>query len=112
MLRLSAHGAFTPLHAETKRILSQEKELRDGPPKSRAVSHWQHAAALIRSRSQALKDKINISVREDMSSVDGFNGSKMRKGNVGGYEQGDNEDEDMLVIHPVIDGRLQDEGRK
>lgn len=112
MARLSAHGAVAHLHSETHRIVSQAKERREVSTRSKAVAHWQHAAALIRSRSQVLKDEINVSAREHMSGVDCFNGSKARKGSVNGDEKRDNEDEDMLVIHPVIDGRLKDEGRR
>jgi hypothetical protein len=43
-----------------------------------------------------------------MSEVDCFDGGKARKGSIGGEI---NENEDLITIHPVIDGRLKDEAR-
>jgi hypothetical protein len=43
-----------------------------------------------------------------MSDVDCFDGSNVRRG---GTVQGDGEEEDLPIIHPVVDGRLKDEGR-
>ena len=46
-----------------------------------------------------------------MNCVDCFNGVKARKGSVGDMIEVNENNEDLLVIHPVVDGRLKDERR-
>lgn len=104
------------LNEETNAAIGRERARRDKndrSAKSDAAHKWQHAAALaLRSKSSThYKDHINISTREDMSDVDCFNGAKARKGSVGDMVEVNENDEDLLVIHPVVDGRLRDEGR-
>lgn len=66
-----------------------------------------------------------MSAKEHMSAVDCFDGEKVRKvhsfkeGESGRQEEKKDEkegtkpnDEDMLVAHPVVDGRLRNIGRE
>lgn len=107
----------THLHVDTKAVIMKERQWREKhstPNKSmsKGVQRWQHAAivALV-SRSYAhYKDQVSVSAREHMSEVDCFDGGKARKGSIGGVKEV-NENEDLITIHPVIDGRLKDEGR-
>lgn len=92
------------LHSSTAAILSRELEHRKyeaGDHKSRIATKWQRAAtgALNQARSRAhYQDHTNVAARESMDSVDCFNRAK-----------GEGEDEDDLpLIHPVVDGRVQD----
>jgi 5'-nucleotidase len=86
------------LHSSTATILSRELEHRKQEAddhKSRIAAKWQRAAtgALNQVRSQAhYRDHTNVAARESMDSVDCF---------------GDDED-DLPVIHPVVDGRIKD----
>ncbi|KZP23699.1 Metallo-dependent phosphatase [Athelia psychrophila] len=110
MARLGTRASVDHLHPETRSIISQAHTTP-----TRAVKHWHHAAMLAvrHSRSKAhYKDRIDVSGREDMSDVDCFHGAKARKGSIGLGGQADAADEDLLLIHPVVDGRLKDEGRQ
>jgi len=115
MVRLNHEPRTVHLHKDTKAIVGKERERRerhgDNTP-STATRQWQHAATLaLRSKSHAhYKDQINVSAREHMSCVDCFEGSKARRG-VAHKESGDDQGEDLPTIHPVVDGRLKDEGR-
>jgi len=44
-----------------------------------------------------------------MSGVDCFDGGNARRGIVADRKNGENNGEDMPIIHPVVDGRLKDE---
>ena len=104
------------LHKETNVIIGRERARRDkvdSSEKSNAAHEWQNAARLaLRSKSSThYKDHINISTKEDMNCVDCFDGVKARKGSVGDMIEVNENNEDLLVIHPVVDGRLKDEGR-
>lgn len=71
---------------------------------------WKHAAHLAMRWSRThYKDTIELSEREHMSPVDCFDGHGMRLGKENGG--GDEDSKDLLVIHPIVDGRLHDEGR-
>lgn len=89
------------LHSSTAAILSRELERREHEAddhKSRITAKWQRTAtsALNQVRTQAYyQDRTNVAVRESVDSVDRF---------------GDDED-DSLVIHPVLDGRIKDVAR-
>ncbi|KZP03788.1 hypothetical protein FIBSPDRAFT_941342 [Athelia psychrophila] len=110
MARLGTRVSVDHLHPETRTIISQAHTTS-----TRAVKHWHHAAMLAvrHSRSKAhYKDRIDVSGREDMSDVDCFHGAQARKGIIGVGGHGDGADEDLLLIHPVVDGRLKDEGRQ
>lgn len=115
MARLGSGTPVDHLHPDTRKIISKAQGAREASTHTRAIKHWQHAAVLavrhVRSRAH-YKDRIDVSGKEHMSEVDCFHGAKARKGSIGIEEKGDNKDEDLLVIHPVVDGRLKDEGRQ
>lgn len=110
MARLGTAAPMDHLHPNTRTIISKAHDNF-----TRAVKHWHHAAVLAvrHSRSKAhYRDRIDVSGREHMSDVDCFHGAKARKGSIGVEDQGDNPHEDLLLIHPVVDGRLKDEVRQ
>ena len=112
MSRLSDEPTAIHLHKDTKAIICRERETRKGQgahTQSKAAQHWQHAAALaLRSKSHAHY----ISRREHMSCVDCYDGGKVRRGGVADEGNVYNQrEEDLPIIHPVMDGRLKDEGR-
>ena len=81
-----------------------------------AVSKWRHALHLaVRWSRSHYKDNIHMSEKEHMSPVDCFDGSAFRKSYIAPdqkkAEVHDTSTDDLLVIHPVVDGRLRDEGR-
>jgi 5'-nucleotidase len=94
-------------------------------PRERAVQHWQQAALAAARHIPGRKhyrDHLSVSAREHMSPVDCFDGAKVRtlahKGRVEMTErETDDKDvefvdnDDLLVVHPMVDGRLKDEGR-
>lgn len=61
------------------------------------------------------RDHIDIAQREHMSEVDHFDGKAVRRGRPDDKEgkKGDDgsDEQDLAEIHPVLDGRLRDEGR-
>ena len=94
---------------------------------------WRRVAGIALRWSRGhYRDHMRISGREHMSEVDCFDGEKMRKGRFGRDQAKKGEDratekegkdgdenaeltgseEDLATIHPVVDGRLKDEGRK
>ncbi|KAI0683632.1 Metallo-dependent phosphatase [Cytidiella melzeri] len=112
----------TLLDSATKGLIEREQARQDRYKKSArrdAVSKWRHAMHLAVRWSRAhYKDSIHITTKEHMSDVDCFDGSKARASThdqedaIG--EQVQNQqlgEEDLVIIHPVIDGRLKDEGR-
>jgi len=95
------------LHSSTAAILSRELEHlkhEANDHKLRIAAKWQRAAtgALNQARSQAhYRDHTNVAAQESMDSVDCYNRATV---------EGDDED-DLPVIHPVVDGRMQDVAR-
>lgn len=91
---------------------------RERSPSPSVVYRWKHAArrALRWSRAH-YRDNIHITGREHMSPVDHFDGSSLRKQQAKAMEDAQKEakekedEEDLAVIHPIVDGRLKDEGR-
>ncbi|TFY68914.1 hypothetical protein EVJ58_g733 [Rhodofomes roseus] len=93
---------------------------RERSPSPSVVQKWRHAArrALRWSRAH-YRDNIHITGREHMSPVDHFDGSSLRKRPIGQQNAGgetkvakaEDDEEDLAVIHPIVDGRLKDEGR-
>ena len=59
------------------------------------------------------RDHFNITAREHMSGVDCYDGKKVRQGRGGNGKDGDEKTckEDLLLIHPVVDGRFKDVAR-
>lgn len=109
----------TLLSSATKDVIKREQARKDrylSSMRKDAVSKWRHAAHLALRWSRAhYKDLINVTTREHMSSVDCYPGSKARGEQQHGDEgtdgsKGDSA-EDLITIHPIIDGRLKDEGR-
>ncbi|TFK55022.1 Metallo-dependent phosphatase [Heliocybe sulcata] len=97
------------LHPDTERILHREKTYKE-EARSRAARNWQHLAniAVHRSRSREhYRSQISVSSREHMSEVDCFQNKALRDED----GTGDGSEEDLLVIHPELDGRLKDLGR-
>ena len=91
---------------------------RERSPSPSIVYRWKHVArrALRWSRAH-YRDNIHITAREHMSPVDHFDGSSLRKQQAKAMEdaqkaaQEKEDEEDLAVIHPIVDGRLRDEGR-
>lgn len=122
MVRLREKDQETDhLHSETADVVGREIEHR----KRHAQKHhhwlkfaqrWQHAAvdALHKLRSRVhYEDRFSIAAREHMSGVDCYDGKKIRRGGVGDGKNGHEKTckEDLLVIHPVVDGRFKDVAR-
>jgi 5'-nucleotidase len=100
------------IQSDTEAIIQREKT-RQHKLESSARMRWKKAAELainhVRSKRH-YQDNMAISRHEHMSGVDSFDGEKMRGGKSSGGT--DARDEDLLVIHPVVDGRLKDVGRE
>lgn len=123
MASLTEHSR--DLHPGTTSAILREKARRareqgHKPPESKLIQQWKHAASLAlhwsthwskKSRSKAhYRDQLKVSTTEHMSSVDPFDGEKARRGEFGKRKKG-NDEEDLLVVTPYIDGRLKDKGR-
>ncbi|KAJ3515958.1 hypothetical protein NLJ89_g1419 [Agrocybe chaxingu] len=113
MLRLQDEQKNGFLNIKTKGIL--EALYQDVKPEnSAAISLWKQAVGtVIRHTRSGLHDQqcFNISATEHMSSVDAFDGGNARKGHPCAEASVNTSNEDLLVVHPVIDGRLKDEGK-
>ena len=109
----------TLLNTSTQEIIKREQARQDRYQKSArkdVVSKWRQAAHLALRWSRAhYKDLIGVTAKEHMSSVDCFDGSKVRtkQHEEDGQEDPsfDQSEEDLITIHPIVDGRLKDEGR-
>lgn len=107
------HTSYDHLHSGTQTAISREKAKRHHQ-QPRLVQQWKHAAELARrwSRSRThYREQFNVCTTEHMSIVDPFNGSSAPKGEDTRIRPEVNEDEDLLLVSPGIDGRLRDEGR-
>ncbi|KAJ7349288.1 Metallo-dependent phosphatase-like protein [Mycena albidolilacea] len=102
------------LHSTTKSAIAREKaRQRQDQHGSKIASQWRHAAHLaVRwSRSKLhYQENLNVGHRESMRAVDPFDGEKMRKGEKCAEPQVE-QDDDLLSISPIVDGRLKDQGR-
>jgi len=112
------------LHSATADVVKREIENRKLlaskgsalPVVGKVAQRWQHAAAMalqnLRSGAH-YQDHYNVCAREHMSGVDLYNGRKIRRGTlgIGVNVQEETCKEDLLVIHPVVDGRLKDLAR-
>lgn len=83
---------------------------------SKLAQRWQRAAtnALNKLPSRMhYRDHFNITAREHMSGVDCYDGNKVRRGHNGNGKNGHERTvkEDLLVIHPAVDGRFKDVAR-
>lgn len=109
------------LHSETADVVRREIEHRKRHAHKRSIlpkfaQRWQQAAvnALNKLRSRIhYQDHYNVSTREHMSGVDCYDGKKIRRGSGGNGKNGHEKTckEDLLVIHPVVDGRFKDVAR-
>ena len=110
------------INAATKDVIWREisrKERYDKHSSSARrdiVSKWKHAARLaLRWSRTHYKDHIRVTEKEHMSGVDCFDGSSVRNRKAYGEtklkETLDVSEEDIITIHPFIDGRFKDEGR-
>lgn len=109
--RLAEKSDFDFLHPESTNIISREEARQTRSNKPSTADKWRLAASLAVRWSRAhYNDTIGIAEREHMSPVDCFDGKSMRCG-ARAFENID-DDSDLLAIHPIIDGRLHDEGRE
>ena len=113
MARLS-EGHDRPLHSATQDVILREVARR-GRERANAHSATQslkqaarRALRWARSKDH-YRDYINVTAREHMSSVDCFDGKEVRSGDSAGVVH--LADEDLITIHPIVDGRLKDSGR-
>ncbi|KAI0362720.1 Metallo-dependent phosphatase [Trametes cingulata] len=123
--RLAAIRSLSPTSkgkgSTTPRAASPTQRAKS--PAGRIGDMWRRVAGLALRWSRGhYRDHLRVTGREHMSAVDCFDGDRMRKGDFGGdlakqgKEQENEElngaDEDLVTIHPIVDGRLKDEGRK
>jgi 5'-nucleotidase len=120
MTRLvDSNHQFKFIRSDTESVVQRERNRRQ-QYNNRAKLHWKQATALairwIRSRRH-YQDNLSIAQNEHMSSVDCFDGRQMRggaEGDANAVGEKNNEgqkDEDLLQIHPIVDGRFRDVGR-
>ena len=109
------------LSAATKEVIWREiarKERYDKHSSARRdiVSRWKHVARLaLRWSRSHYRDHLRVTEKEHMSSVDCFDGDSVRSRKVQGdddlKETLDVSEDDIITIHPFIDGRFKDERR-
>ncbi|KAG6379246.1 5'-nucleotidase [Boletus reticuloceps] len=104
------------LHSETADVVGREIEHRERHAHKHHLTiaqRWQHAAANALHSRMHYQDHFNITAREHMSGVDCYDGKKVRRGNEEDGKNGHEKSykEDLLVIHPVVDGRFKDVAR-
>lgn len=81
-----------------------------------AIERWQKAVSSVLHSSKSRKhfrDRIHITSKEHMTVVDRFDGAKQRAGQPQNESNviGGPSEEDLLVVHPAVDGRLKDEAQ-
>ena len=125
--KLSFTRSKSPVGAAKSSPSSTPRSMSPG----RAIGDmWRRVAGMALRWSRGhYRDNMRITGREHMSDVDCFDGDRMRKGRFERDQQKaaktmDNSDkggenveltgseEDLASIHPIVDGRLKDEGRK
>jgi len=115
MARRADAATTNLLGTGAKQAIIREQARREGAgrgPQSQAALRWQRGAELAIQYSKAhFQDQLNVGGTEHMSAVDPFDGAQARKGVPSGIKGDEAPDEDLLVIHPEIDGRLKDVGR-
>lgn len=140
MLQIKAEEDIQHLQPSTLRLIQrekahQEKLARRSTSKSRPspgahkngpglAGRWRQAlSGALRWPRTHYREHIRVAGREHMSDVDCVNGQAIRNSDslikgmsekvaqTGGAGRS-REMDDMVVIHPVLDGRLKDEGRK
>jgi 5'-nucleotidase len=103
------------MDAISREIKHQRSHIRNSTDLRSVASLWKQATSAVlhwsRSRTH-YRDQLRVCGSEHMSLVDSLDGKNMRAG-VPLQENLDmNINEDLLTVHPQIDGRLADEGRK
>ncbi|GJE86791.1 bifunctional metallophosphatase/5'-nucleotidase [Phanerochaete sordida] len=119
MSRLEAQDRIESLlHAATAEVIAREQHRQAHLAKAiaprTAASRWRAAAArALRWSRGHYRDHLRVAEQEHMSPVDCFDGGSVRRR--GHAEQAqesvDVSEEDLVTIHPVVDGRFKDEGR-
>lgn len=110
------------LNSASNEIISREKARHEQYNRhllrKDTVSKWRHAMHLALRWSRAhYKDNIHLTEKEHMSEVDCFDGETLRRGRTRERKSEESDDthdtslDDLITIHPVVDGRLKDEGR-
>lgn len=109
------------INAATKEVIWREiarKDRYDKHSSSRRdiVTKWKHAARLALRWSRAhYRDHIRVTEKEHMSGVDCFDGGSVRSRKANDEaelkETLDVSEDDIITIHPFVDGRFKDEGR-
>ncbi|KAI3613606.1 flagellar associated protein [Moniliophthora roreri] len=118
MTRLVEHPSSENLRETTKNAILRERARNEREKRHQgtgAAQLWKHAAnvALRWSRSKAhYQEQLQVSTTEHMSDVDAFDGKEVRAGRKSNKEVDESASEDLLVIEPMVDGRLKDEGRE
>ncbi|KAG6874324.1 hypothetical protein C0995_001549 [Termitomyces sp. Mi166 len=79
------------------------------------AEHWKRAAKLVvqwwrRSRLH-YRDQLSVCTTEHMSPVDAYDGQSIRRGEGRARKRWAFNEEDLITIHPEIDGRLKDIAR-
>ncbi|KAI8998871.1 Metallo-dependent phosphatase [Trametes punicea] len=127
--RLAALRSLSPSKGKAKggdtTPLAKSPGQRAKSPAGRIGDMWRRVAGIALRWSRGhYRDHLRVTGREHMSAVDCFDGDRMRKGEFGvdqakeaREKEHENEElhgaeEDLVTIHPVVDGRLKDEGRK
>lgn len=100
------------LHEETHKVIQNERTrlAKATPHLSSAAERWQKLALSWSRSRRRFREHIHITSKEHMSEVDCFDGAKQRAGEPQdeGDTSGKPSDEDLLVVHPWVDGRLRD----
>jgi 5'-nucleotidase len=113
------HDQPRHLHNQTWSIIEEEREnkltwerLGKDDSHQRAISNWRKAFRTVRDARKHFANNLSITSREHMSDIDAYQGAEARRGRPVGLKTSDEtENDDLLVAHPVVDGRLKDEGR-
>ncbi|PFH49098.1 hypothetical protein AMATHDRAFT_148390 [Amanita thiersii Skay4041] len=100
---LGAH-AQKAISREKAKIQKLERIVRD------IFQHWKGLIHRQRSKGHFMT-QYNVCVSEHMSGVDPFDGEKARRGQGLSFMREDEEDDSLLVVTPLVDGRLVDEAR-
>lgn len=74
-----------------------------------ARERWKHAAAkVLHAHRRHIKDALHVANHEHMSRVDCYDGQAARSGTTPNCQA----DNNLITIHPVVDGRLRDRARQ
>ncbi|KAG6910928.1 hypothetical protein DXG01_006611 [Tephrocybe rancida] len=99
----------------TSAAISREVSRRHAQYHAESAQKWKHAAklALQWSRRSRLhyQDQLTVCTTEHMTPVDAYDGQSVRRGDDVQKKHYMFNEEDMIIIHPEIDGRLKNLGR-